>query len=314
MRLPGTLDPTIRHAQHPQITGETSPPVTQGQLRPIGGELHTQDTARKAIHDLPLDREGLRVPQPHPTEGSRSQPATIPAPGERFHRIHRSNRPRHARKPRLLQVMNIDPTHARHRQSMSGRVEGQGGHRPEGGRGRLQQHRPGNRFITQDTGVPRKSAANPVAKGLNLSGSQLLPGRHVRIGSGEYRREQAAFLGVPFLHHRTLLAPLEHLLAGQQRKPGLLLHFTVAGKTLIAQQGQRAPSQRITQARRSDGSRHQQHGGPKGPEPKTALLCDAAAHEKKDSMKLNRLPDQRQPSCQQKSERYLHRATVHRAG
>ena len=181
--LPGALNPTVRHAHQPQITRKTAPSVTEGQLRPIGRKLHTHHPPRKAIHDFPLDREGLRVPEPHPSKGSRGQLAAISAPGQRFHRIHGADRPRHSRKPRLLQVMDIDPTHARHRQSMSRRVEGQGGHRSEGGGGQLQRHRPRSRLVTQDTGIPRQPAANPVAEGLDLSGSQLLPGRHVRIGS-----------------------------------------------------------------------------------------------------------------------------------
>ena len=138
MSLPRTLNPTVRHAHQPQISRKTGAPVTKGQLRPIGGKLHTHHPTRKAIHDLPLDRESLRIPEPHPSERTRSQLAAIPAPGQRFHRIHGADRPRHSRKPRLLQVVDIDPSHARHRQSMSRRVEGQSGHRSERGGGQLQ--------------------------------------------------------------------------------------------------------------------------------------------------------------------------------
>ena len=183
---------------------------------------------------------------------------------------------------------------------MSRRVEGQGGHRSEGGGGQLQRHRSGGRLITQDTGIPRKPAANPVAEGLNLSGSQLLPGRHVRIGSRKNQGKQAAFFGSPFLHHWPLLAPLEHLLAGQQRKPSLLLGFAVAGKTFIAQQNHRAPSQRITRARRGGCSRQQQHGSPKGSEPESELSWDAVDHGKEESFVLKPLRRQRQPSYHQK--------------
>ena len=39
--LPGALNPTVRHAHQPQISRKTGAPVTKGQLRPIGGKLHT---------------------------------------------------------------------------------------------------------------------------------------------------------------------------------------------------------------------------------------------------------------------------------
>ena len=278
MGLPGASDLSVGHTHQPHIARKTRATVSEGQLRTIARELKTDDPAGQALSNLPLDRESGRIPKTDFSKGTRRQATTIPAPGQRLHRIVGLGRAGHPREPRLLKVVDINPATPCHSQLMPRSVECQGGHRAEGEIRRLQSHGSRSGLIGQQTRVPREPTANPIPEGLDLARRQLLAGRHVRFGSQKDRRQQSTLLGTPLENHWSLLAALEHLLPSQQRKPSLLLGLAVARKAFVAQQRHRTARQRIARACGTRGRGQQQYRGPKGPEPEPELSWDAVDH------------------------------------
>ena len=262
MGLPGSHDPTVGHAHPPHIAGESGATVAHGHLGTVDRELQTHHAAREPRDHLPLDRQGLRIPESHLPERSRGQTAAVPAPRQRLHRVRSRGRRGQHGQPRPSEVVDGDRPGSGHGQSMPLRVECQGGHGMERRGHRLQHHGPGLRFIAQHPSVPGQPPGDPLAEGLDLPRRELFAGRHVVLGSRKHRREQAAFLRASFLDHGSFFAALEHLLAGQQGQPGLLLGLAMAGEALVAQEGHRLPPQRLIR-----GGRQHQGRDPEGPQP-----------------------------------------------